>query len=1178
MNADLMARGCSAFLSFVAEPALRSLLLGCTAALALWAFRVQRVRTRLLVWTAVLCAALAMPLLGAFVPRVRVAVPAKWMSSLQTRFERGPARAVRNDAAASSAVVRGAETAARASSRAFVASSSAMDRSLRRVMKLGPEGKSTHAAAPKANFLNAATALNEPSRASATDASRTATAIPAPVSSSTPSKSFAIPWAALLLAIYLLGAGILLGRVAIGVWLSARLGRTAHGVEDREALRVLRYRAAFAGLTNPPRLKETAAIAVPATVGVVRAVILLPANWRAWTDEQLDAILAHEISHVARRDALVQLLSLVHRAIFWFSPLGWWLDEQLTDLAEQVSDEAALAGGADRQRYAKTLVGFFAELETAPGRVWWQGVSMAKGSKIGSAERRVGRILAWRGAMSMKKSFAVALIAVAAPIIFAAASVHPFIARAQDKPPAPPKNVVVPGGPAAPVLPKAPQAPGVTAPAIAAPVPAATPLPPSAPSAGIAASAPMTAPLIAGATTPADLSTPPAAVLLPGAPAGAATRIPLEPAIAAPTPEAFAVQDAEAQVQAAKEKLDASQAACRADSSKLIAAKKMLDRLEANSASDASLAIAKQRLDTLEAESKLHDSLMRSAKQKMEAAQKVLREAQALVPGALATVEPIAGYAPSTPVAAVTPMPGFAPSTPMAAVAPNAPLAPQPGYSEGPYGQSSYGDSAGARDQSHMEMTIRNDWTSLSVKVDGAIEFTDDDSDVKSLSPNGHFRLEEGTWLSGRAYDVKADATGNLTKTYSVNGTAKPLDADGHEWLARVLPQVIRESGIGAAARVARFLRQGGPQAVLTEIGLIHSDGSKRIYLEQLFSQAALNPAQLKQAAGLIRGISSDGDKAQVLVAVDKHYLTSELRPYLFDSVRSISSDGDKRIVLSDILQKDAANMETLIDAAVAAKTISSDGDKAQVLIEVGDSYRESDKLRAVYFDAADSIASDGDHAHVLIKLLAAHGSDRGIMARLLRSDARISSDGDKAEVLKEAVPQYSDDPDVQRAFFDAANSIASDSDHQEVLVALVHRQGISSATLAEIARSAQRISSDTDKARVLTELAAGNVEPVRDAFFDAAGSISSDGDRGRVLMAILDKQGVSSAMAIAAIRSATGMSSDGDKGRVLLDAADRYSKNPDVNAALRRAVSSLHSDSEYRAVMSEIARQDGGI
>jgi hypothetical protein len=128
-----------------------------------------------------------------------------------------------------------------------------------------------------------------------------------------------------------------------------------------------------------------------------------------------------------------------------------------------------------------------------------------------------------------------------------------------------------------------------------------------------------------------------------------------------------------------------------------------------------------------------------------------------------------------------------------------------------------------------------------------------------------------------------------------------------------LLPQIIRDSGIGAVARVARLLRQGGPQAVINEIGLIHSDGSKRSYLEQLFSHATLNTDQLTESAKLIRGISSDGDKAQVLVDVDGRYFTSELRPNLFEAVESISSDGYKRRVLSDILKKDAGSADTFL-------------------------------------------------------------------------------------------------------------------------------------------------------------------------------------------------------------------------------------------------------------------------
>jgi beta-lactamase regulating signal transducer with metallopeptidase domain len=522
---------------------------------------------------------------------------------------------------------------------------------------------------------------------------------------------------------------------------------------------------------------------------------------------------------------------------------------------------------------------------------------------------------------------------------------------------------------------------------------------------------------------------------------------------------------------------------------------------------------------------------------------------------------PIAAPASTTPAVPSASLP--AQPTPLVSSAPLSPDAPiAPAVAQ----QSS---------ESHMEMTTRNGLTSLSVEIDGAIEFTDDDRDIKSISPGGHFRMEEGTWLSGRVYEVKADSAGNLTKTYSVGSSVKPLDSEGQAWLGHLLPQIIRDSGVGAVPRVARILRQGGPQAVITEIGLIHSDGSKRIYLEQLFSQSSLNTEQSRDAAKLIRGMSSDGDKAQVLIGVDGKYFTRELRPDLFEAVESFHSDGDKRRVLSDILKKDAGNADTLFSVARAAKHISSDGDKAEVLIEMANPYRENGGIGMAYFEAVESISSDGDHAHVLSMLLAVHGDDRDTLARALGSAEKISSDGDKARVLKEAVVRYSDDELIRKAFIDTANSISNDGDHQQVLVALIHRQGIGVATVGEIAKSAQRISSDGDKARVLVELVGANVEPVGTDFFAAADTIHSDGDHSHVLLELLDKPGTSSAMAIAAIQSATRISSDGDKGRVFMDAALRYSKDPMVDAALRRAVESLHSDGVYRSVMSEIAQRD---
>ena len=79
------------FLRYLAEPAARSLAFGCLAGIALAAFRLKRVPLRLLVWTTTLYAALAMPFLGALLPRMTVHVPARTAMLVQSvthSFER----------------------------------------------------------------------------------------------------------------------------------------------------------------------------------------------------------------------------------------------------------------------------------------------------------------------------------------------------------------------------------------------------------------------------------------------------------------------------------------------------------------------------------------------------------------------------------------------------------------------------------------------------------------------------------------------------------------------------------------------------------------------------------------------------------------------------------------------------------------------------------------------------------------------------------------------------------------------------------------------------------------------------------------------------------------------------------------------------------------------------------
>jgi len=232
-----------------------------------------------------------------------------------------------------------------------------------------------------------------------------------------------IRWTTLASCLYVAMALFLFSRILIGLAIASRLVRSSIPIGDSRVTVWLSSNAHLFGQRFVSHVRESELVAVPLTVGVLDPKILLPSTWREWDDAKLNAVLAHESSHVARWDYLSQYMSLLHRAIFWFSPLAWWLHRQIIELAEQVSDEAVLSGGAERNQYARTLLGFLKTVQTGSGRVHWQGVSMASSSQ---AEKRLERILAWRGDKRMKGKrwilLIVAIVALPAAYLIAAGS------------------------------------------------------------------------------------------------------------------------------------------------------------------------------------------------------------------------------------------------------------------------------------------------------------------------------------------------------------------------------------------------------------------------------------------------------------------------------------------------------------------------------------------------------------------------------------------------------------------------------------------------------------------------------------------------------------------------------------------------------------------------------------
>ena len=95
----------------------------------------------------------------------------------------------------------------------------------------------------------------------------------------------------------------------------------------------------------------------PGVVGILHPVLLWPEGISQHLDDaHLEAILAHEVCHVQRRDNLTSTIHMLVEALFWFHPLVWWLEKRLIDERERACDEAVLQLGKQPQIYAESIL------------------------------------------------------------------------------------------------------------------------------------------------------------------------------------------------------------------------------------------------------------------------------------------------------------------------------------------------------------------------------------------------------------------------------------------------------------------------------------------------------------------------------------------------------------------------------------------------------------------------------------------------------------------------------------------------------------------------------------------------------------------------------------------------------------------------------------------------------
>lgn len=447
-----------------------------------------------------------------------------------------------------------------------------------------------------------------------------------------------------------------------------------------------------------------------------------------------------------------------------------------------------------------------------------------------------------------------------------------------------------------------------------------------------------------------------------------------------------------------------------------------------------------------------------------------------------------------------------------------------------------------SRKQSGTTVYNRSDgFQSFNIEMRGKIELTDDDRDIKSMSPDGYLEINKTVFGSRRTLVISQQG-GVLKKEYYEGRSPVPFEPEGRKWLAEILPELVRTSLIAAESRVNRFFKQSGVQGVLNEIDQLESEYVQEGYAALLVDHPGVASKDYKTIVDRVAQAIDDSDYylAEFLKkGLDKFISSKEAMEAVFRACDGMDSDHYKTEIIKEALRAQPVSVESVKVILSATNKMESDHYKTEVLSALLRQSNLSDPIVAEMISATRAFESDHYRTVVLNKALATKGLSATSYQKTLESVKDFESDHYKTEVLTRLL---SNKLPTEQVFNLVDLTESFDSDHYITVV------------FQSVLKN-QELNDESFKALV-----------------NRAGSLDSDHYASVILNDALEMPNLSEAQLISVISAAGNMDSDHYITTVLVDAAPRVKGSSNtVKDAYRSTAKRIGSETYYGRALKAI-------
>jgi len=434
-------------------------------------------------------------------------------------------------------------------------------------------------------------------------------------------------------------------------------------------------------------------------------------------------------------------------------------------------------------------------------------------------------------------------------------------------------------------------------------------------------------------------------------------------------------------------------------------------------------------------------------------------------------------------------------------------------YSSGIIGQtntnknSSYSINSSSRNGKSI-IRIKNNGSQFNIEYEGEFTLSDDDKDIIAITNGGFFEIKKSSFGNRRRVLIESEGNGKLNKRYYVGGSQKPYIPDGGNWLAEILPEVVRSTTIGAKSRVARFYKKGGVKGVMTEINQINSDFIKSKYFELILDYKLSTNELVTVIEQAGNQIKSDHYLAEILNSNQTAFLANNqtINAYI-EASGNLKSDHYLTQVLKQVINDKSITDSQLESLLKISQNIKSDHYLTQVLLEIMDNRTLNSKNIEKIINLSRDISSDHYKTEVLKKVVNEKDIPTSSYDSLIATINDINSDFYTTEVVKELLKNKvgSNNKALDGILDIVSHNISSDH-YATVIYKQISKLDLSESQLIKALNSTKNLSSDHYLSEVLMAFSSKvkrSSESVKLVYRDALKSIHSDTYYGKAAKAI---------------------------------------------------------------------------